>query len=95
MSGTNTPRSLWVKVLDVVDKVSTDECEDIADFAVAIKKKFSNRLEKVDAADLAVFLNETGDVLKRSYSLHLIPKNDEEHPMFVKVSSSLSTPPPG
>ena len=95
MCTANIPQSLWVKVVFSVDKVSTAACEDIADFAEAIKKKFSRKLADVDAADLSIFLNETeGHALKRSYSLHLIPKNDEEHPMFVKLPSS-STPHPG
>ena len=97
MTAANPPQSFWVKLEDgPVDKVKTVGCDDIADFAKAIKRTFANRLAKVDAVDLQIYLKETGgETLVRDYSLDLIPKNDARHPLLVKFPSPSSNPPPG
>ena len=43
MAGANSSGALWVRLEDgTVGKVKTVGCEDMDDFAEAIKKKFSN-----------------------------------------------------
>jgi hypothetical protein len=49
----------WIKLQlgnkELRDKVSTDGCEDVADFRVAIKTTFKNQLAAYEANELALF----------------------------------------
>ncbi|KAJ3079789.1 hypothetical protein HK102_003508, partial [Quaeritorhiza haematococci] len=83
---------LWVKFNTKLTKVETKDCGDVDDLRSEAHRKLG--LDRVPA-DYTLHTNENEDALELDDPLSDIPdldKNDEDHPLIVKVAESAPAP---
>jgi hypothetical protein len=80
---------LWVKYKNNNStQVSTEDCQDVDDFLEACTKKLSHLLGSYDSAQLSLSTTDGGTALQPGYSLHQIPQNTDENPLFITATDN-------
>jgi hypothetical protein len=80
---------LWVKYKNNNStQVSTKECQNVDDFLEACKKKLPHLLGSYDSAQLSLSTTDGGTSLQPGYSLHQIPQNTDENPLFITATDT-------